>query len=230
MGNPMNDISQHRFTEQLPEVARMLAGILGAAVIAFHPAAQGTDIEARLRSLVTISALSMHVHMAMIASVTCIWLSLAYLAKHWPSNGWVWIAVRLYSVGASAMLGAALISGFITGTYLQRALPVVSVPQDALPPLLLAFSANQVLAGFGTLFMSAAIAVWSMALVRARERLVQACGFYGIVAGAACVMAYAGGFLSLDVAGMAIVVVAHCMWYCLLGLSSMSRRRLASRA
>ena len=226
----MDNTPQSRSTTRFPAIVLIGAGIAGALVMTFHPAAQGMDAAARLSSLATISALSMHVHMAMIASVTCIWLSLAYLAKHWPSNGWVWIAVRLYSVGASAMLGAALISGFITGTYLQRALPVVYVPQDALPPLLLAFSANQVLAGFGTLFMSAAIAVWSMALVRARERLVQACGFYGIVAAAACVMAYAGGFLSLDVAGMAIVVVAHCMWYCLLSLSSMSRRRLASRA
>lgn len=226
----MNNISQNRPAGQLPEIALILAGIVGAAVMGFHPAAQGAGVEARLKSLATISALSMHVHMAMIASVTCIWLSLAYLAKHWPSNGWVWVAMRLYSVGASAMLGAALISGFVTGAYLQRALPVVTVPQDALPPVLLAFSANQVLAGFGTLFMSAAIAVWSMALVRARERLVQACGFYGLVSGTACVAAYAGGLLSLDVAGMSIVVIAHCIWYCLLGLSSLSRRHLASKA
>lgn len=230
MGNPMNDISQHRSAEQLPEIALIIAGLVGAAVMAFHPAAQGVGAEARLKSLTTISALSMHVHMAMIASVTCIWLALAHLAKRWPSNGWVWIAVRLYSLGASAMLGAALISGFITGAYLQRALPVVSVPHDALPPVLLAFAANQVLAGFGTLFMSAAIAAWSMALVRARGRLVQACGVYGIVAGAACVAAYAGGFLSLDVAGMTTVVIAHCIWYCLLGLSSLSRRHRASKA
>ena len=69
--------------------------------------------------------------------------------------------MRLYSIAASAMLGAASISGFITGANLQRVLPVVYAPHDALPPVLLAFSANQVLTGFGTLFLSAAIVAWS---------------------------------------------------------------------
>lgn len=222
----MDNTPQSRSTTRFPAIVLIGAGIAGALVMTFHPAAQGMDAAARLSSLATISALSMHVHMAMILSVVGLWFALAHIAGHSPSSGWVWLAVRLYSVGAGAMLGAALISGFITGDYLRRALPEVSAATDALPPVLLAFSANQVLAGFGTLFMSAAIAAWSIALVRARARLAQACGVYGICAGAACVVAYASGLLSLDVTGMTVVVVAHGAWYCLFGIWSLSSRQL----
>ncbi|WP_454830922.1 hypothetical protein [Pseudoxanthomonas wuyuanensis] len=224
----MNDIPQRQSAMKLPAIVIIGAGITGAIVMAFHPAAQGLDVEARLNSLASISALSMHVHMAMMATVVGVWFALADIARQSPPSGWVWLAMRLYSIGASAMLGAALISGFIMGAYLQRALPAVAVPNDALPPVLLAFSANQVLAGFGTLFMSAAIAAWSVALIRTRDRLARACGLYGIGAGAACVVAYADGLLSLDVAGMTVVVIAHGAWYCLFGCWSLRNRRLKS--
>ncbi len=217
----MDNTAKSRLATRFPAIVLIGAGIVGALVMTFHPTAQGIDVASRLNSLGTISALGMHVHMAMIVSVVGLWFALAYIARHSPSSGWVWLAVRLYSIGAGAMLGAALISGFIIGDYLGRALPEVSATKNAWPPVLLAFSANQVLAGFGTLFMSAAIMAWSIVLVRMRDRFAQACGVYGICSGAACVAAYVGGLLSLDVAGMTVVVVAHGAWYCLFGIWSL---------
>lgn len=219
----MDDMPQPRSTTRWPALILLLSGIGGALVMAFHPAAQGVNAEARLHGLVTISALSRHVHMAMIAFVISVWFALAYLARQLPSSGRIWLAVRLYSVGASAMLGAALISGFIIGGYLQRVLRTATAAQDALPSVLLAFSANQVLAGLGTLLTSAAITIWSMDMVRMHSSLGRACGVYGIGMGAACVLAYAMGFLSLDVAGMSTVVAAHGVWYFLLAITLLRR-------
>jgi hypothetical protein len=212
---------------RLPALVLIGAGIAGALVMAFHPSAHGTGVEARLHGLAAISPLAMHVHMAMIACVVAVWLALAWIARQSPS-GWVWLAARLYALGAAAMVGAALLYGFITGAYLGRALPAVATAMDALPPVLLAFSANQVLAGFGTLVMSAAIVAWSVALVRMPGRLARVCGVYGIGAGWACIVAYASGLLSLDVAGMMAVVVAHGAWYCLLGLWSLRGGQVAA--
>lgn len=194
------------------------SGVLAPLIMVFHPTAQGADTAARLASLTEISSLSRHVHLAMIACIVVLWLSLDHLARRWPGNGRVSIAVRLYALGAAAMLGAALISGVLIGDYLQRALPLVSHTEDALPTVLLAFSANQVLAGVGTLGMSAGILLWSVAMLRLPGRLAIACGVYGMIAGLLCLTGYATGMITLDVHGMAFVVVAHSLWYCLLGL------------
>lgn len=202
----------------LPGLVLIIGGLLGPLVMIFHPAAQGADVAARLNSLTEISSLSRHVHLAIILCIVALWLSLAWLARRWSENGWVWTALRLYALGAAAMLGAGLISGFLVAQYLQRVIPVLPATEDALPTVLLAFSANQVLAGFGTLFMSAGILLWSIAMLRQRGRLAIVCGCYGVLAGLLCLIGYAVGAITLNVAGMTFVVVAQCLWYCLLGL------------
>ena len=194
------------------------SGVLAPLIMIFHPTAQGADMAARLVSLTEISSLSRHVHLAMIACIVALWLSLTHLARCWPGSGGVGAAVRLYALGAVAMLGAALISGFLIGDYLQRVMPLIPHTEDALPSVLLAFSANQVLAGFGTLGMSAGIVLWSVAMLRQSGPLAIACGAYGVIAGLLCLTGYAAGWIALDVAGMTFVVVAQSLWYCLLGL------------
>jgi len=116
------------------------------------------------------------------------------------------------------MLGAALISGFLIGDYLQRVMPLIPHAEDALPSVLLAFSANQVLAGFGMLGMSAGIVLWSVAMLRQFGPLALACGAYGVIVGLLCLTGYATGGIRLDVSGMTFVVIAQSLWYCLLGL------------
>lgn len=222
----MNATPNQRPRCALPALILIGAGVFSVLTMAFHPTARGEDMQARLHSLAEISPLSMHVHMAMIGFVVALWCSLAYLARQWPASGWVWLATRLYAIGASAMLGAALISGFLISAYLGRILPVASAADGVLPSVLLAYSANQVLAGFGTVLLSLAIALWSAELIRSTGRLVRVCGYYGIVAGGLCVAAHAAGLLSLDVAGMTAVVAAHGLWYCLLGLWTLRRRSL----
>lgn len=202
----------------LPGLLLIASSMLAPLIMVFHPTARGPDVATRLVSLSEISSLSRHVHLAMIVCVIGLWLSLAYVARRLPGSGWIWTAVRLYALGALAMLGAALISGFLIGEYLGRALPLMQSPEDALPSVLLAFSANQILAGVGTLLMSAGIALWSVAMVRERSWLAAACGYYGLLAGIGCLTAYATGLISLDVAGMTAVVLAQSLWSSLLGL------------
>ena len=220
----MDTTTHHSPRHALPAVVLIGAGLSSVLVMTFHPTAHGADIQTRLRSLAEISPLSLHVHMAMIGFIVALWCSLAYIARQWPTSGWVWLATRLYAIGASAMLGAALISGFLVGAYLARMAPGVFTADDALPSVLLAFSANQVLAGFGTIFLSLAIALWSVELVRSPGRLSRVCGYYGIAAGGLCIAAYAARLLSMNVTGMTAVVAAHGAWYCLLGLWALRGR------
>jgi len=215
----MSRMLQRRPSTTIPGIVLICAGVLSALAMAFHPAARGGDTDSWLHGLAAISASSMHVHMAMILFVIALWLTLAYITRAWPSSGWVWTASRLYTLGAFSMVGAALISGFVTGAYVTRALPAVSTPEDAVPSVLLAFSTNQALAGLGTVLMSSTILLWSIELVRDSHWTSRAAGSYGIAAGILCMGSHAVGAMSLDVGGMTSVVVAHGIWYCLLGLS-----------
>jgi hypothetical protein len=207
-------------TRGVPLTAALLiaSGVLTPLIMIFHPTARGADIATRLASLTEISSLSRHVHLAMILCIVALWLSLAHLARRWPDDGRVWVALRLYALGAASMLGAALVSGFLIGDYLRRLLPRIPNAEDALPSVLLAFSTNQLLAGVGTLSMSAGIVLWSAAMLRQRGALAIACGVYGAFAGLLCLIGHATGMIALDVPGMTFVVVAHSLWYCLLGL------------
>ena len=207
-----------RSTDTLvPGLSLIAAGALAALVMLVHPTAHGVDMAGRLCSLSEISSLSRHVHLAMILCVVVLWLSLASLARRRPASGWVAAAVHLYALGAVALLGAALVSGLLLAAYLHRPLPHMARAEDALAPVLLAFSANQLLAGAGTLLMSAGLALWSVPMLRDRSRPARTCGGYGILAGLLCGLGYAIGRIPLDVPGMTLVVVAHGLWYCLLG-------------
>lgn len=200
--------------------ARLLIGAGTASIVGmlFHPAAQGDNAEARLHSLAAISPLAMHVHLLMVTAVIALWLAMARVARQWPESDGIWVGTRLYSLGAGAMLGAALISGFLIDGYLARMRPVSVPMENLLPSLALAFAANQALAGFGMVLMSLAISAWSLAILRQRNLWAVVCGIHGLGVGGVCVAAYAGRWLSLDVAGMTAVVVAHGVWYCLFGL------------
>lgn len=207
------EVSVRRF----PALVLVVAGLLAMAVMAWHPHASGADPRARLQALAALSSLSLHVHLAMIVLLLAQTLALAWVARIWADSGWVWLALRLYVLGAGAMLGAALINGFVVAAYLRQAFAGMATPEHAWPAVWLAFAANQALAGLGTVLMSLAIAGWSVPLIRARNRWAKACGGYGLLAGVACLLAFVGGWLSLNVAGMTWVVVAHGGWVYLLG-------------
>lgn len=217
----------HPHGTHLPGLLLIMGGLLTPLAMLVHPTARGADMAARLASLTEISALGRHVHLAMILCIVVLWLSLASLARRRQDDAWVATGMRLYALGAAAMLGAALISGFVVGDYLHRALPAMARDEDALAGVLLAFSANQVLAGAGTLFLSAGIVSWSVAMLWHPSRLAKVCGAYGVLAGLLCLVGYASGWIVLDVSGMTLVVVAHSTWYGLLGAWSLRSARAA---
>lgn len=212
--------------QHLPHRRRLVAatligmGCIEIVAMLFHPTAGPTSSDSLLLALADISQASSHVHMAMIAAVVAIWSALSYHSREWPSRGWGWLADRLYGLGAVAMIGAALVNGFVVGGFAERALDANEVDQfAALYSILFSFSLNQVLAGFGTILMSAGIVAWSIGLWPDARRLPRIASAYGAVAGTACVLAYAIGALQLDVFGMGAVVVAHGLWYVLIGIS-----------
>lgn len=210
---------------RLPAIVLLAASLLEILAMAFHPTARGFGTQAWLDDVVAISMLSLHVHMAMIALVIATWLALSWALRDVGSLALSWAAGKLYGLGVGAMTGAALVNGFATGDYARRMLRMDDLDVAAsLSTMTFAHSLNQALAGFGTVVLSCALVAWSINLARGPGRLAKIAGFYGLVAGAACCIAYASGALRLDVHGMMAVVVVQAVW-CVLVAGSLLRSR-----
>ncbi len=146
-------------------------------------------------------------------------------------------AVRLgliaYSVGVTAMLGAALIDGFVTAR-----VPVILVkmatdgtlqePLVSRQVLVLMGVINRALADVGAVAMSLGIAVWSVALLKGIgfERVI---AIAGVLIGVLPVAALITGVLFLDRRGILIFGAGQALWNIAVGML-LVRQQTASPA
>lgn len=206
--------------------ARALAGavLIGATVLsivamAHHPTAHGSAPDQMIGALVRIGGPSRIVHAAMIATVLATWLALGEYSAWRGRDGAVRIAERLYVFGVAAMIGAALVNGFVVDALAGRALQAgPDATREASAVLPLAWAVNQALAGFGVFMLSGGVAAWSLELWRTASPLARVTAGYGLVMTTSLCLAFALGAFRLDVQGMASVVVAQGLWYALVGL------------
>ena len=213
-------------TPPSPLARRLVGGtLIGASLVSVlamshHPTAHGMTEELWVADLVRIGTLSRPVHAGMIVCVIAIWLALGEWSA-WRGNALTRIAEKLYGLGAIAMIGAALINGFVIDHLANNALQDGAEGlRDAARVMPLAWSLNQTLAGFGVFALSGGIVVWSVDLWRVPSVLARVTAAYGLVVMLGLCGAFAFGLFPLDVRGMGAVVVAQAVWYALAGLSS----------
>ena len=191
----------------------ILAPLLEIVGMAHHPSVHGHDAAQLVEELRATAGLSAVVHGVLIALMFATLLALTEFAL---ARGLSRVAVRwgliAYGAGALALTAAALVSGLVTPR-LAFVNPALAPPDPALTVQLtaLAMLFNQAFARFGAVLMSAAIAAWSLDLLRDRggARLL---GVFGIVTGLGCALALCCGVLRLDVHGMTIVTVLDALW------------------
>ncbi|WP_119718480.1 hypothetical protein [Cognatilysobacter tabacisoli] len=194
--------------------------VLAIGAMAHHPTAHGDTQAQVVDGFVQMQGLNTAVHAAMIAAVLASWLALAeFGARRGAQRALVRSAGLLYAAGTAGMVGAALTNGFIATRIAVAAQGGDARTVEAAGDLLrLCWAANQTLAGFGLYAISAAIALWSLDLLRDRRVLALAAGGYGVAIAAAGAGGHALGAYVLDVRGMAAVVLAHAVWYVLVGV------------
>jgi hypothetical protein len=213
-------------TPPSPLARRLVGGtLIGASALSLlamshHPSAHGMTEELWVADLVRIGALSRPVHAGMIVCVIALWLALAEWSA-WRGKALTRIAEKLYGLGAIAMIGAALINGFVIDHLASNALEDGAEGlRDAARVMPLAWSLNQTLAGFGVFALSGGIVAWSLDLWRLPGVVARVTAAYGVVVMLGLCGAFAFGFFPLDVPGMGAVVAAQAVWYVLAGLSS----------
>jgi hypothetical protein len=188
--------------------------VLQIAVMAHHPhivSHEPAQIVTQLRALAVLDG---RVHGTLIALFYGALLALTQFAA---ARGLARPAVRsgllTYVAGVIIMTPAALVDGFI----LPRVALVLPGVAPAAPDLLAQLAAfavlfNQAFATCGAVLMSAGIAVLSLDLLRDAARGARALGAFGLVSGLGGALAVAGGWLRLDVHGMAAVLLVQALW------------------
>ena len=185
--------------------------LLSILMMAHHPSASTHDPASLAADIAGTATLSRVVHGTLIALIGFELYALVVFAGRLASGRSAARAgIVAYAIGAGAMIGAALISGFVMsslGTYYATA----PDPAPFVDFARLSMTGNQALAKLGVIATSAAIVLWSIALLhdRSRDRWLAIVGF---VTGLAPAIALFAGAIRLDVHGMLLVVFAQAIW------------------
>lgn len=206
---------------QKPPTSERIAGLIliSASVLLFvmvlhHPQAGGHGTTEWLGSLERVSSLSRAVHGALIVNVILIWLSLTEYSVSRP-RALVRSAWLCFGLGALAMIGAALLNGFVLSALASQAIKSGATAQAEILHLLpLSWAMNQTLSAFGLLMSSVGMALWALDQWRAGVKLA---GSLGVLAAGAILLAWLTGALRMDVTGMIALVLASSVWYCATG-------------
>ena len=193
--------------------------LLEIAAMAHHPSVHAHDLAAVLVQLRALSAASAWVHGVLIALMLTVFFALTEFA--WQ-RGITRPAIRAgliaYAAGVVAMMGAALVDGFVTPGVATLGTGVSATDLQVTAQLLhLCILFNQALAHLGAIAMSVAIIAWSLDLLR-RAGFERALGAAGIAIGLGCVAALIAGVLHLDVHGMMLVLALQAAWTIGLGV------------
>lgn len=201
------------------------ATILEVAVMAHHPSIKTQNLAHAIEELRTMVALSAWVHGALIALMLASYYGFTQFALlrglHRPL---VRVGLIAYTVGVFAMIGAALIDGFVCP---RVALPTVELGSGDIRVtgqiLVLCGLLNQAAANLGAVAMSAGIAAWSLDLLRGAG-LQRTIGVLGVLVGLGPAAALVFGAIALNVHGMLLVVILQAIWTLGIGTLLLTQR------
>jgi len=199
-------------------IVLIVVPLLSILMMAHHPSAGSHDPAALVAEIADKSRLSRIVHGVLIALMGAeLFAFIAFCRRLGFERSAVRAGFVAYSIGTGAMLGAALISGFVISDLAAHYVQQPSGDATAFVDLSrLAMIGNQALAKLGVVAMSAAIVLWSAALFRnGQDRWV---GISGFVAGLGPAIALLVGAVRLDVGGMTLVVVCQAAWIVIVGI------------
>ena len=198
--------------------------LLSILMMAHHPSAGSHEPAALVAEIADKAQLSRIVHGVLIALMGAeLFAFIAFCKRLGFERSAVRAGFVAYSIGTGAMIGAALISGFIISDLAAHYVQQPSAdPASFVDLSRLAMAGNQALAKLGVIAMSTAIVSWSVALIhRTRDRWV---GIAGFVAGFAPAIALLAGVVRLDVGGMTLVVICQAAWIVIVGIQMVRAR------
>ena len=201
------------------------SALLTIFAVAHHPTLRAKTPETLIAGMVALAPLDMFVHGSLIAIIIALVAGFAVFTARLGLNEQSAIAAFVvYSLGAFAVVGAALIDGFLTPAiaFQYEHAHAAEVPQG-MGLLVFASLAIQVLTKFGFIAMSVGVLFWSIGLLR-RARIIMGIGVLGILSalGVVAVLAFGGAFLTPPVLG--VIVLVQAFWYVAIGVALVQKR------
>jgi hypothetical protein len=192
--------------------AAMIAGILaGTAALAHHPVLDHARAGSAAAALRMVDGVNAWVHGAAIAATV---LLAACLATYTQLRGWQRALPRsaavLFGVGAVLMVQAGLIDGFIAPALIRNG----AIAAGADPIARLLWASNQALTVLASTCIAAAMALWSLDLLR-NPPVRRVLGLIGLVLAAATAVVLVRADGSIGVAQMQLLWALIGGW-CLL--------------
>jgi hypothetical protein len=194
-------------------IAIAMCALLTIFAVAHHPTVGARAPAEVLTEMVRVGTADRVVHGALIAIMGVLLFSFTVFSLRRGLHRATSVAALIaYAAGISAMIGAALIDGFLTPAIAERyAGGQPDAIKAAIPFLVFGALTIQILAKFGFIAMSTAVAFWSADLVTT-PGVLRATGIVGFASGivAVGVMAFAG---HLNPHSLSALVIIQGIWY-----------------
>lgn len=201
---------------RLGGIALILGALSGMITMSLHPVAGAHPVTPE--QFEKLTTLMIGVHALAIVGVPFSFLGALALTRRLDSPGRLaLVALVIYGLGLVAVVIAAAVSGLV-GTEILRHLISDEAGREEWRILMkYNFLINQAFAQIFVVASSAAIALWSMIMVK-RPALSVGIGIYGLLLGPAVVIAMVTGGLSLNVHGFGLIVFGQALWFIALGV------------
>ena len=203
-------------------VALIAGTTLLIVTMAVHPTGHDLFVPGRFARAALIGVFA---HALAIASLPLSFLGALALSRRLAGPDRLAISgLVVYAMALVAGLIAAVVSGFVAPAIAREMIDAPPAASDAWQALFHTNGAvNQAFARVLVVGSSAAILLWSCAILAGRV-FGRGIAIYGLVMGAAIVLALMSGHLSLDVHGFGMVVLAQAVWFITIG-ARMTRAR-----
>lgn len=197
-------------------IALIVGAIGGVVTMSLHPTGHQLFAPGRFAAVALLGA---SVHTLAIASMPISFLGALALSQRVSSSDRLGVsALVVYGFALAAGMMAAAVSGYVAPG-LAHNLMAASPPEADGWKLLFDYNGrlNQACARILAVASSAAIMLWSVAILRQRP-FARGIGIYGLVVGAATILAVMSGVLVLDVHGFGLVVFTQAIWFITVGV------------
>jgi hypothetical protein len=194
-------------------IAIACCALVTIVAIAHHPTVSARAPAEAMRQMVQVATADRVVHGVLIAIMGALLYGFAIFSLRRGLHRQTTVpALIAFTAGIVAVIGAALIDGFLTPAIAER---YAGAPPDAIkaavPLLVFGALTIQILSKLGFVAMSIGVAFWSADLI-ATPGVVRATGVIGFVSGIAAigVLTFAG---QLNPHSLSAIVIVQAVWY-----------------
>lgn len=195
----------------------LITGSAGAIItMIFHPTGHDLFVPGQFASVAHVAIAT---HTLALVSLPVLLLGAFGLSHYLASpNRLAFVALVMYGLATIAAMNAAVVSGLVA-PQLVRQIITTTPPSSDVWRIVFDYSGdlNQ---GFARVFVvasSAAIVLWSVAILRGKT-LARGIGIYGSILGPVTVLAVLSGHLKLGVHGFGMVVLGQAVWFVIVGV------------